>query len=57
MRKKEKNLENKKNSKKKNWWKDQVLLKENLILLFQNIILEKIFKPAHQLQWKIAQIK
>ena len=27
--------------KKKNWWKDQVLLKENLILLFQNIILEK----------------
>lgn len=41
MRKKEKNLENKKNSKKKNWWKDQVLLKENLILLFQNIILEK----------------
>lgn len=43
--------------KKKNWWKDQVLLKENLILLFQNIILEKIFKQAHQLQWKIAQIK
>lgn len=27
--------------KKKNWWKDQALLKKNLILLFQNIILEK----------------